>query len=57
MAELGRWREESGYAFRIEVDGGIDLVTAPQCAALGVDTFVAGTSFYGARGGRDLTNR
>ncbi len=33
-------------AYRIEVDGGIDLQTAPRCAAAGADTFVAGTSLF-----------
>ena len=41
-------REERGLPFRIEVDGGVDSETAPQCAAAGADTFVAGTAFFKA---------
>jgi len=31
----------------IEVDGGVDEETGPQCAAAGVDTFVIGSSLFG----------
>lgn len=48
IAQINRWRQERGLAFRLEVDGGIDLKTGPECHAAGVDTFVAGTSFFGA---------
>jgi ribulose-phosphate 3-epimerase len=48
MATLARWREEQGLHFRLEVDGGIDLKTAPGCIGHGVDTLVAGTAFFKA---------
>ena len=48
IAQIARWREERGLRFRLEVDGGIDLKTGPECRAAGVDTFVAGTSFFGS---------
>lgn len=48
IAQIDRWRRERGLAFRLEVDGGIDLRTGAECRAAGVDTFVAGTSFFGA---------
>jgi len=48
IAQIARWREERGLHFRLEVDGGIDLKTGPECRAAGVDTFVAGTSFFGS---------
>jgi len=48
IAQIDRWRQERGLTFRLEVDGGIDLKTGPECRAVGVDTFVAGTSFFGA---------
>ncbi|MFP4358087.1 MAG: ribulose-phosphate 3-epimerase [Puniceicoccaceae bacterium] len=41
-------REKKGLGFRIEVDGGVDLETAPRCAAAGADTFVCGTAFFKA---------
>lgn len=48
LPRLAQWRRERGLAFRIEVDGGIDLRTAELCRAAGADTFVAGTAFYRA---------
>ncbi|MCC5807880.1 MAG: ribulose-phosphate 3-epimerase [Opitutales bacterium] len=46
IRQLDRWRAEDELAFRLEVDGGIDLQTAPRCKAAGVDTLVAGTAFF-----------
>lgn len=48
MGLLDEWRQERGLKFRLEVDGGIDLETAPLCREQGVDTFVAGTAFFKA---------
>jgi len=48
IAQIDAWRRERGLNFRLEVDGGIDLKTGPECRAVGVDTFVAGTSFFNA---------
>lgn len=48
LAELDALRRARGLPFRLEVDGGIDLNTARECRACGVDTFVAGTSFFRA---------
>jgi ribulose-phosphate 3-epimerase len=48
IARLAAWRRQRGLEFRIEVDGGIDLSTATECRAEGADTFVSGTSFFGA---------
>lgn len=48
METLSRRRAALGLKFRLEVDGGIDLKTAPLCRAAGVDTFVAGTAFFNA---------
>ena len=49
MQLISRWRKERNLNFRIEVDGGIDLKTAPSCIKAGVDTLVAGTSFFRAQ--------
>ncbi len=46
LQQLDRWREQRGLNFRLEVDGGVDLATGPECRAAGADTFVAGTSFF-----------
>jgi len=43
------WRRERKLSYRIEVDGGINFQTAAECARVGADTFVAGTSLFGAR--------
>lgn len=48
LAELDAMRKSMKLAFRLEVDGGIDLVSARRCRECGVDTFVAGTSFFKA---------
>ena len=43
--------EKSGRQIHLEVDGGVDLVTAPQCVAAGADVLVAGTASF--KGGPD----
>jgi ribulose-phosphate 3-epimerase len=48
LEQINRWRQERGLTFRLEVDGGVDLKTGPECAAAGADTFVAGSAFFGA---------
>ncbi|MCW5549134.1 MAG: ribulose-phosphate 3-epimerase [Opitutaceae bacterium] len=48
LRQLAAWRREHGYAWRLEVDGGIDLHNLPDCHQAGADTFVAGTSFFRA---------
>ena len=42
------YRAQHGLNFRIEVDGGITLKTAPVAREAGADTLVAGTSAYAA---------
>lgn len=48
MGQLSAWRSEGQGNYRLEVDGGVDLQTAPRCIAAGVDTLVAGTAFFKA---------
>ena len=43
------WRRERKLPYRIGVDGGVNFQTAAECARAGADTFVAGTSLFGAR--------
>ena len=45
---LANWREEFDFDYRLEVDGGVDLRTAPDCVSRGADTLVAGTAFFKA---------
>ena len=37
-----------GLRFLLEVDGGVDAATAPQCVAAGADVLVAGSAIFGA---------
>jgi ribulose-phosphate 3-epimerase len=46
IAHLAKVRAQKGYSYLIEVDGGIDLVTAPQVLAAGVDILVAGYAIF-----------
>jgi ribulose-phosphate 3-epimerase len=41
-------REERGYDYRIEVDGGISPETVGACVDAGADTLVAGSAIFGA---------
>jgi ribulose-phosphate 3-epimerase len=43
------WRLQKNLRYRISVDGGINFQTAAECARVGADTFVAGTSLFGQR--------
>ena len=46
VRELVHLREEHGLSFLIQVDGGIDLETAPLAVAAGADVLVAGSSVF-----------
>ena len=43
--------DKSGRAIWLEVDGGVDPLTAPQCVAAGADVLVAGSASF--KGGPD----
>ena len=43
------WRREMKWPFHISVDGGVNFQTAAECARAGADTFVSGTTLFGAR--------
>ena len=43
--------DKSGRQVFLEVDGGVDLITAPQCVSAGADVLVAGTATF--KGGPD----
>ncbi len=49
IQQAARWRRERAWRYRIEVDGGIDLTTAAECARAGADTFVSGTALFHRR--------
>jgi ribulose-phosphate 3-epimerase len=42
------FRKRNGFSYRVEVDGGINASTAAIARDAGADTFVVGTSAYGA---------
>jgi ribulose-phosphate 3-epimerase len=48
IEQLAARRAERKLHYRLEVDGGVDLKTAPLCTAHGADTLVAGTAFFKA---------
>ncbi|MDB6027024.1 MAG: rpe [Verrucomicrobiales bacterium] len=41
------WRRDKNLNYHIAVDGGINFITAGECAHAGADTFVAGTGVFG----------
>ncbi len=43
------WRRTKKLGYRIAVDGGIDFKTAAECAHVGADTFISGTTLFGQR--------
>jgi ribulose-phosphate 3-epimerase len=49
IQQAAAWRRERGLNYRIEVDGGINLGTAVECARAGADVFVSGTALFGQR--------
>lgn len=48
IEQFAAWRVNRRLNYRLEVDGGVDLKTAPRCTAQGADTLVAGTAFFQA---------
>jgi ribulose-phosphate 3-epimerase len=46
IRQLNQWRARYNAAFRIEVDGGVDLENAAELAQAGANTLVAGTSIF-----------
>ncbi len=48
IAKLAAWRQEKGYHYDIEVDGGVHAGNASQIAAAGADILVAGSAVFGA---------
>jgi len=47
IAQVAQTREDKGYSFDLEVDGGIDTTTAPMVVAAGANALVAGSAIYG----------
>jgi len=51
IAAARQMLDEAGSTAELEVDGGIDVETAPRVVAAGASVLVAGTSVFGHRGG------
>ena len=49
LEKLGPVRAIVGEAVAVEVDGGIDVSTAPQCLQAGANLFVAGSAIFGTK--------
>lgn len=48
LEQLRAWREDYGYQYHIQVDGGIDGDTGPLACSHGANVLVAGTYAFGA---------
>jgi len=46
---LSAQKKAAGHSFLIEIDGGINPITAQACRAAGVEVFVAGSAIFGAK--------
>jgi ribulose-phosphate 3-epimerase len=46
---LSEMKKTKGLSFLIEIDGGINSVTAKACKDAGVEVFVAGSAIFGAK--------
>jgi ribulose-phosphate 3-epimerase len=49
IQQAAAWRRERKLKYHIEVDGGINLETAVECARVGADAFVSGTALFKQR--------
>ncbi len=43
------WRKEKNLGYHLEVDGGINIETAVECARAGADAFVSGSALFHQR--------
>jgi ribulose-phosphate 3-epimerase len=53
VAELKKLRSQTGLNYLIQIDGGIDALSAPQAIAAGADVLVAGTAVFGKKSYKD----
>lgn len=49
IQQIRTWRDQNGHQFHIQVDGGINLITARECADAGADVFVSGSDLFQRR--------
>jgi len=48
LRRLRQLRDQNGWSWHIQVDGGVDAVTAPICKENGADVLVAGSAYFKA---------
>jgi ribulose-phosphate 3-epimerase len=49
VQQAAAWRRERKLNYHISVDGGINFKTGPECAHVGADVFISGTTLFDAR--------
>lgn len=49
VQQAAAWRRQKGLSYHISVDGGIDFKTAPECARVGANAYISGTTLFGKR--------
>jgi ribulose-phosphate 3-epimerase len=49
IQQAAAWKRERNLQYHISVDGGINFKTAPECARVGADAFISGTTLFGQR--------
>jgi len=57
VKKLAKMREDSGFDFRIAVDGGINEETAKKAVEAGADTLVIGSAFFASDDKRGFVSR
>lgn len=48
IQKAAEWRRRHGFGWHLEVDGGVNVERAAECAKAGADTFVSGTALFGS---------
>jgi ribulose-phosphate 3-epimerase len=49
IQQASAWRREKNLKYTIGVDGGVDFITAQECAMAGADAFISGTTLFKQR--------
>lgn len=49
LRTLRKWLAEVNPGCLLQVDGGVDLTTAPRCMEAGADVLVTGSAYFGAK--------
>jgi ribulose-phosphate 3-epimerase len=57
IQQVADWRARKGLNYHIEVDGGINFLTATECARAGADVFVSGTGLFAQRNMRGAVRK